>query len=137
MAALAGLREQRVAAVMTNEREVIEAFLGFIAATPRVHLARILNSGSSVTAEDDVVDRLVDGFLASRVPAGLRIARLMASIEGWDSDTLDAIATILDEHGLGTRCKVCGLFKVPDEPCVHDDLHVAEAMRRAGFTGDG
>lgn len=51
---------------MTNEREVIEAFLGFIDATPRVYLARVLNSGASVTAEDDVVDRLVDGFLASR-----------------------------------------------------------------------
>lgn len=122
---------------MTNEREVIEAFLAFIDATPRVYLARVLNSGSSVTAEDDVVDRLVDGFLASRVPAGLRIARLMAGTVDWDSDMLDSIASILDQHQLGARCRVCGLFKVPGEPCIHDDLHVAEAMRRAGFTGDG
>lgn len=108
---------------MTNEREVIEAFLAFIDATPRVYLARVLNSGSSVTAEDDVVDRLVDGFLASRVPAGLRIARLMAESKEWNSDTLDAIGGMLDQHGLGERCPVCGLFKVPGEDCEHDDLH--------------
>ncbi len=73
----------------------------------------------------------------SRADAALRIAALMAVTEDWDSDTLDGIAQILDQHQLGARCQVCGLFKVPDEPCIHDDLHVAEAMRRAGFTDDG
>lgn len=121
-------------AAVTDEREVIEAFLAFIDATPRVYLARVLNSGASVTAEDDVVDRLVDGFLASRVPAGLRIARLMASIEEWDSDTLDAIAEMLDQSGLGERCPVCGLFKVPGEDCQHDDLHEAEFDIETGAT---
>lgn len=59
----------------------------------------------------------------SRADAALRIAALMAVTEHWDSDTLDAIAEILDQHQLGERCPVCGLFKVPGAPCAHEDRH--------------
>lgn len=70
----------------------------------------------------------------SRADAALRIARLMARTTEWDSDTLDGIATILDQHQLGERCKVCGLFKVPGEDCIHDDLHEAEFNIETGAT---
>ncbi len=119
---------------MTDEREVVEAFLAFMARTPRLYVARVLNSGASVDAGPVDVQRLVDEFLASRAPAGLAIARLMAGTVEWNSDTLDSIASILDQHQLGARCRVCGLFKVPDEPCVHDDLHEAEFDIETGGT---
>jgi len=69
-----------------------------------------------------------------RADAGLHIARLMASIKEWDSDTLDAIAEMLDQSGLGERCPDCGLFKVPGEDCEHDDLHEAEFDIETGGT---
>lgn len=59
----------------------------------------------------------------SRADAALRIAALMAVTEDWDSDTLDGIAQILDQHQLGERCPACGLFKVPGAPCAYEDRH--------------
>lgn len=50
-----------------TEREIVEAFIDHIKATPRVYIAVVLNSGASIDAHPAVIDELVRTFVYGRM----------------------------------------------------------------------